>query len=157
MLAYEDNELAALEKQAILLANMYDEIPPNAVEAARMAVKFLNCGQEGEQDEPGPRLYSFGKDADLIFAAFQQTHGIDLQSSDLHWWKFMALFMDLGADTAFCNLIGLRKRVKTGKATKEERQAARDLGDAFNVPELDTRSLEELEQEARFMQLIGAG
>jgi hypothetical protein len=65
--------------------------------------------------------------------------------------------MDLGADTAFCNLVGLRKRVKSGKATKEEREVAREMGDLFDVPEPDLRTAEEKEQEAEFMRLLHGG
>jgi hypothetical protein len=117
----------------------------------------LNGDKTGNDDEPGLRLYSFSKDADFIFAAFRQTHGIDLQKVDLHWWEFLALFMDLGADTTFCQLVNLRKRVKTGKATKEEKQAARDMGDAFDIPEADTRTLDEKEAEAEFLKLVQGG
>lgn len=154
--AFEDNTLAGIEKRQVLLVNLYKDPPPNLISAFEAGIKFLNMGEEGH-DDGGPRVYSFSKDANLIFAAFRQTHGIDLGTAELHWWKFLALFMDLGADTAFCNLVSLRKRVKTGKATKEERQAAREMGEAFDLPEADTRDLEEREAEAEFMRLLGSG
>lgn len=158
ILAFEDNTLTDFEKQTILLQNLYPNISdiPNAEIAIKQGIKFLNGGKaskENDEDEP-LRLYSFAKDAELIFAAFKQTHGIDLDTADLHWWKFLALFMDLGAETAFCNLIGLRQRLKTGKATKEERQMARDMPGLIDLPEIDTRTLEEKEKEAEFMRLI---
>ena len=105
-------------------------------------MEFLN-GDAVEGDGSGLRLYSFSKDANLIFAAFRQTHGIDLSTADLHWWEFLALFSDLGANTTFVSMISLRRRVKTGKASKEEIASARDIGDAFNLPKLETRTLEE--------------
>jgi hypothetical protein len=156
ILAFEDNELTGLEKQMLLLANLYPERPGNIEKAIEQAIKFLNGGREdGDDGTHKPRVYSFSKDADLIFAAFYQTHGIDHQTTELHWWKFQALFMDLGADTAFCQLVNLRKRVKTGRATKEERRAAREMGAIFDVPELDTRTPDEREAEARFLELVG--
>lgn len=159
ILAFEDETLVGIEKQIILLDNLYPVMPNNISEALRLAGLFLNGGKEnGEDAEQMPRLYSFSKDANLIYAAFKQTHGIDLSDTEyLHWWKFLALFMDLGSDTAFCNLVGLRKRVKIGTATKEERQAAREMGDLFDVPEFDNRSLEEKEQEAEFLQMLEKG
>lgn len=160
-MAFEDNELAGFEKQIVLLQNLYLEIPDDVKAAATQAIKFLDGGKEsaeGEEETENPRVFSFSKDADLIFAAFKQTHGIDLQEVEyMHWWKFMALFMDLGSETTFCNLVSLRKRVKTGKATKEERQAAREMGDLFELPEIDERTLEEKEAEAEFMRLLGKG
>jgi len=156
ILAFEDNELTAYEKYVVMLNNLFPEMPPDTTIAIKQALKFLNGGREdGDDGTPKPRVYSFSKDADLIFAAFYQTHGVDLQIADLHWWKFQALFMDLGADTAFCQLVNLRKRVKTGRATKEERRAAREMGAIFDVPELDTRTPDEREAEARFLELVG--
>jgi hypothetical protein len=156
ILAFEDDQLTGYEKQMIMLENLYPQPIEDVQAALEMGMKFLDGGKVGEDEDSGPRLFSFEKDANLIFAAFRQTHGIDLQNIEyLHWWSFLALFMDLGADTAFCNLVGLRKRVKSGKATKEERETAREMGDMFDVPEIDTRTLEEREQEAEFMRLIG--
>lgn len=154
LMAFEDNDLAGVEKQMVLIANLYEEQPKNLHLAYEAGVRFLNMGEESREEELGPRVYSFCKDARLIFAAFRQTHGIDLATAELHWWKFLALFMDLGAETAFCQLVGLRKRVKTGKATKEERQAAREMGEMFDLPDVDTRSLDEREREADFMRLL---
>lgn len=142
-----------------MLTTLFPEIPPDTERALIQALNFLNGGKDEKEDEGecSPRVYSFSKDADLIFAAFRQTHGIDLETTQMHWWKFLALFMDLGSETAFCNLVSLRKRVKTGKATKEERQVAREMGNVFDVQEIDTRSLEEKEQEAEFMRLVNSG
>lgn len=153
--AFEDNELTPQEKQIILLLNLYKVIPPNIEQAVRMANTFLNGGEAGADEETAPyRLYSFTKDARFIYAAFRQTHGIDLTKADLHWWQFLSLFMDLGAETTFSQLIGLRKRIKSGKASKEERAAAREMGEAFEVPDIDRRTLEEKEAESEFMRLV---
>lgn len=53
--ALEDTALAELEKQAVMLRLFYcDAVPPNAAEAVRLAVKFLNCGQEPENAALAP-------------------------------------------------------------------------------------------------------
>ena len=156
LLAYEDDELTAYEKQMITLENLYPKIPEDTQGAIEQAMKFLNGGKAetaGEEDLP-MRLYSFSKDAELIFSAFRQTHGIDLETAKLHWWSFLALFMDIGADTTFCNLVSLRKRIKTGKASKEELQSASEMGDLMDIPELDTRTPDERDQERAFMEQI---
>ncbi len=159
ILAFEDVTLADLEKQAILLDNLYPVLPDNVTEAFAQGMKFLNGGEvDSDDDVPGLRLYSCERDANLIFAAFRQTHGIDLENvKDLHWWKFLALFNDLGAETTFCNLVGLRKRIKTGKASKEELSAVRDMREWIDLPEPDTRTPEEREQEAEFLRLVEEG
>lgn len=135
ILDMESSELTDEEKYILLLRRLYGDVVPNDVEMAlKLAVKFLDGGKDAQEENPfadNTRLYSFEKDATLIYAAFRQTHGIDLQKVELHWWQFLALFQDLGADTAFCSLVNLRRRVNSGEASKEERQYALKLGDAF--------------------------
>ena len=140
-----------------MLRNLYLDEPENVEEAIRQAVKFLNCGKENEdtQQSNESRLYSFSKDASFIFAAFRQTHGIDLETIHLHWWKFIALFMDLGSETTWSHIVGLRKRLKDGSAFDEERKVADEMRDIIDIPQPDTRTIEEREQELEFMRLIG--
>ena len=157
LLAYEDNELTNQEKMEVLLS-IFVIVPDDIEEAVRQANWFLNGGEESKESE-GPRVYSFAKDAAMIFAAFKQVHGIDLTTADLHWWQFVALFQAVIAnqDSAFGSLVTLRYRLKTGKATKEERDAARRIPDLIDIPDVDTRSLEEREAERRFNELIEQG
>lgn len=157
IMAFEDSELTQLEKSLVFYDNLFIDKPEDVKSALEYGVEFLNCGKD--EDDPGGnvgfRVFSWAKDANLIYAAFQQTHGIDLTSVEfMHWWRFVALFMDMGSDTAFCNLVGLRQKVMTGKASKEERQAAREMGQMFVVDQIDDRSIEEIEAEREFMELI---
>jgi hypothetical protein len=158
ILAFEDDALTVEEKATVLLMNLYPAIPENTEEAFKQGIKFLNGGRDtdGEVTESPMRLYSFSKDAGFIFSAFRQTHGIDLETEELHWWKFLALFMDLGADTVFCSLTGLRKRLKTNKATKEERAAAAEMGDLIDVPEPDLTPPDVRSADEEFMKLLGS-
>lgn len=156
IMAYEDNELTMAEKQAVLLFNIYVDIPRDVEAAVKEALNYLNAG-EASGENSGVRVYSFMKDASLIYAAFRQSHGIDLTTAELHWHQFMALFMDLGSETAFTQLISLRRRVKTGKASKEERQIAIELGESFDVPDIDDRTLQEREEEDEFLRLVREG
>ena len=159
VVACEDNELTPQEKQIITLANLYSRQPPDIREAMVQAKWFLDCGRDGEGTSEGrqqPRVYSFAKDSEMIFAAFKQVHGIDLDTANLHWWKFIALFMAVIANqnTAFGSLVTLRLRVKTGRATKDEQRAAREMGELFDVPDVDTRSIEQKDALRRFDELV---
>lgn len=156
IMAFEDNELTPQEKQLILLGNLYSVVPNDLGAALDRANWFLNGGKDSatNTDEENPRVYSFAKDGNFIYAAFRQTHGIDLATANLHWWTFLALFMDLGQDTTFCQLTALRKRLKTGKASKEERAAAREMGDIIDLPDIDNRTLDEKELESEFLRKV---
>lgn len=162
ILDMESSELTDEEKCILLLKRMYgDVIPEDGETAIKLAVKFLDGGKEPPEEEnpfaDNKRLYSFEKDSALIYAAFQQTHGIDLQKVDLHWWQFLALFQDLGADTAFCNMINLRRRVNSGEATKEERQYALKLGDAFEVIDPSEALTETDNENVTLFELLSSG
>lgn len=155
-MAFEDNDLTPQEKQIVLLTNLYSVVPGDTQAALETANWFLAGGKEASDNGHGVRVYSFAKDANYIFAAFRQTHGIDLSTAKLHWWTFLALFMDLSPDTTFCQLVGLRKRIKTGKATKEEMAAAREMSDLIELDRVDERTLEEKEIESEFLRKVEA-
>lgn len=153
LVAFEDNDLTPQEKQIVLLANIYPDVPENTMEALEKAYWFLSGGNDTvSNDEPKSRLVSYSKDANLIFAAFRQTHNIDLVTTDLHWWAFLALFMDLGQDTFFCQLTSLRSRVASGKASKEDVEMKNSLGDLFEVDDYDSRTIKEKEIDRIFEQ-----
>lgn len=157
LLAFEDNGLTEEEKTSIMLQNLFLEIPDNVITALDICQWFLNGGTESsETDEVGDgwKLYSFHQDAMLIFAAFRSTHGIDLQKEEMHWWKFLALFMDLGSSTAFCQLVASRKRIHSGNATPEEKKAAREMGALFEIEQIDSRSIREKEQSIIFDKMV---
>lgn len=148
MLAFEDTDLTAYEKTVIMLHNLFgDTIPEDTEEALQKCQWFLNCGAESSEEEESHsrRLFSWAKDANFIFSAFNATHGIDLQSTKMHWWRFYALFMDLGQDTTFCSMTALRKRYYAGKCSKEERAAIRDMWDVFDIPDEQEFTLDEQE------------
>jgi hypothetical protein len=151
--ALESLMLTHEEKEFLLLANLYLRTPANLPAAFEAAQWFLNGGQVYD-DSDAPRVVSFAKDAPLIYAAFRQTHGIDLSVIDLHWWQFIALMQGLDPQSNFRQLIDLRLRVKTGKASPAEIKAARELGDLFDIPEIDTRSRDQIEAEAEFWRLV---
>ena len=162
ILDMESSELTDEEKCILLLRRIYGETIPNDVETAiKLAVKFLDGGKEQSEEEnpfaDNVRLYSFEKDATLIYAAFRQTHGIDLHKVDLHWGQFLALFQDLGADTGFCNLVNLRRRVNSGEATKEERQYALKLGDTFTIVDPEDMLTEIDNENADLFDLLSNG
>jgi len=141
-----------------MLELLYLDKPDNLHEAFEQGMRFLNGGEKIKDAEKyGTRLYSFDKDANFIMAAFRQTHGVDLETENMHWWKFLALFMDLGGDTTFSNLVRLRKRLKNGKASKEERATASEIREIIDLPENEPQTLEELEALEKFKELVKRG
>ena len=77
---------------------------------------FFSCGREKKKKSfpwkiagiNNKQPFDFEEDADLIYAGFMQQYGIDLQEEDMHWWKFMILLENLGADTRLSRIMEYR-------------------------------------------------
>lgn len=91
---------------------------------------FLSCGRK-KQKKRFPKKaagindeqpFDFVKDADLIYAGFMQQYHIDLQESNMHWWKFMILLENLGSETRLSKIMEYRTLDTNNKRlSKEER------------------------------------
>lgn len=146
MLAFEDRELNLFEKQSVMLSLLYGEnIPENTAEALRLAVKFLNCGEVSEEKGSVTgdcgRLFSFEKDAQYILTAVNQTHGVNLECENPHWWAFVYMFMDLKEDCFFNRILYLRSQKQKGKLTPDERKTwdkMRNILELENANPVDT-------------------
>lgn len=124
--AFEDEDLLDEEKYLILTKRLYiDEVEDeNLQEAIIKGIKFLDLGEENKNNEENvKRLYSFTKDDNYIYTGIRQSHNIDLNSIEyLHWWNFVYLFLDIGQDCMFNQLVYYRKRKNEGKLTKDEKK-----------------------------------
>lgn len=119
--AFSDPELTEPEKIEVMVRLLYPSPPRNLSAAAKQGMKFLNLGEPAEMSSDPP-VYSFEKDSRYIYTAFKSSYDIDLESIGyMHWWKFRALFSDLG-DCFFSQLVGIRSRMRTGELLDSERK-----------------------------------
>lgn len=156
IMAFEDNELTESEKIFVLLKNLYkNEIKQEDMEEACLkAMKFIDCGKQHhvEKDET-PRIYSFEQDANYIYSGIIQTHNVDLEKEkNMHWWKFMSLFMDMSSECTFGELIYYRKRKAEGKLTKEEKEQYNKIKDIIELQKTNIKSKAREEFFRRFNQ-----
>ena len=90
----------------------------------------------------------FIQDGPLIYAAFMQAYGLDLndQRGKLHWWKFSALLNGLPKDTRLMEVVQIRTKPmpKPTKYNAEERAQLARLKHEFKL---------ELTEEERYQQL----
>lgn len=107
-----DASLPARAKVARALAAYYPaDMPPDAEAAFHAALWFYRGGQAEAASEGGgghERLYDFAADADAVYAAFYAQYGLDLQTAQLHWWAFRALFSQLAGDHALLSRMAVR-------------------------------------------------
>ena len=66
-------------------------VPENENEALRLADKFLKCGKTTTSVQKSKIDMDFEYDMPYIVASFMSDYGIDLEKTDMHFWKFCEL------------------------------------------------------------------
>lgn len=112
--------------QALRLYYRDEDMPEDAEAAYRAAIWFFGGGggrrAARRPAAEGKRVIDFDMDAGLIYAAFLDQYGVDLQDvRELHWWKFRAMFQGLRGDHAICRRMAVRGARLGDARTKEER------------------------------------
>lgn len=112
-----------------------DTLPPNLVSAVLGMLAFLNGDTDffvSSEKKKTPKIYSFSQDANTIYAAFYEKYGIDLCDTDMHWYKFCALFAGLADDNPFKTLIKIRttdeSEIKNTKARRRIKELKAKYG-----------------------------
>lgn len=155
IMAFEDDELAPMDKYEVLVRRLYKKLPHNFEKAVEEGVRFLDCGETRKTaNSSEKRVYKFSKDGRYIYSAIKQTHQVDLEEIEfLHWWKFVFLFSDIRSDCAFSNMIYLRNKKNEGKLTKDERKIYVKSRDILDINYDDKPS----EEEREFMRRLQGG
>lgn len=86
-------------------------------------------GESHENADGGrsrPIAFDFEQDSEFIYSAFLGAYGIDLTTSQIHWWKFKALFKSLPNDCEFSRIMGYRI-TPLSDVPKNQRQFYRNM------------------------------
>lgn len=125
-------------EKARLALNLYYDNLPNNLEAAMQKIYWFYAG--GDTPKKGAktggnakRIYSFEHDSEYIYAAFLADYGIDLLKTNLHWWKFKALFQSLREDNLINKIMGYRS-MDISKLKGEEKRYYQKLQKQFAIP-----------------------
>lgn len=163
--AYEDPDLLEMVKHRVMVKLLFLEPPPFCEETVRAAIKFLDGGDDTPFTKPAgepKRLFSFQQDMKFIRSAVQRTHGVNLrESSDLHWWKFLDMFMDLDENSMFSRILQLRHQKMKNKLTKEEKKLWAEMKDilVLKTPDmiLGAEELSDAEKELARLESLANG
>lgn len=146
--AIEDKELSEQEKAEIMLKILYidwQEIPQRDLQTAlEKGREFIDCGISGEERK-GVALMNWEKDSPIIAPAINKSAGMDVRSVKyMHWWTFMAAYMEIH-DSMFNQVIQIRqKRSKKQKLETWEREFYQSNKKMIDLEETDRgRSKEE--------------
>lgn len=119
---------------------------------------FFSCGREKKKKSFPRKIaginskqpFDFAEDADLIYAGFLQQYGIDLQEEDMHWWKFMILLENLGADTRLSRIMEYRTIDTASKhLSKEQRKFYQAMQRYYG---LDGKQVPEMSEQDRLVE-----
>lgn len=154
----QNPNLSDQEKAREALSLYYPQIPYDIEGAIDALLWFYRCGADAPKPDGGEsghkqqmkKAYCFEQDCDLIYAAFWSSYHIDLSVSNLHWWKFRALFRGLPSDCEIVKIIGYRTADLNGldKATKKHYEKMRKLYAIKNPRSVEsTMSLAERNQK----------
>lgn len=150
----------AARAEAALRIAFGDPLPPHVslhrAEAVEAAVAWAAFNEPSppptQRQRRAARIRSFDwdYDAEAVVADFQRYYGIDLTdlATEMHWWRFWALFRGLPAESACMGLMGLR----TADESDYKGDALRSLREGKMRAMLPARNEEEA---ARYTNLLG--
>lgn len=102
------------EKVDRALSLYFPVVPEDIAGAIDAMLWFYRCGSDPKETSEEPskghvkKSYCFEQDAELIYSAFFNVYQIDLAETDLHWWKFRALFAGLPSECEIKKIMGYR-------------------------------------------------
>ena len=154
-LLMQDNQIKEKDKIMMSIKLFYKEQPSNIKKAIDGILYFYRCGEDIKTNKKADKsdgeihkkqIYSYEYDAKLIYSAFLDQYGIDLNEIDyLHWFKFKALFEGLNSENKICEIMSYRSIDLNKIKDKDERKRYRKLQRQFALP--DNRTQDEKEQE----------
>lgn len=125
---------------------MYKRQKPQDRESGLLAlIQFCNPPQILPRTEKttGDKIVDYTVDGDYIYAAFMEQYGIDLLETDLHWYKFQALFRGLH-NTKLNEIIGYRSYENTGGKRDAYTRQMEKLKNAWELPPENSEGDEDL-------------
>ena len=98
------------KRYAEMLTKYYISLPPKLSDAISALCRFYAGGTLPQKNSAGTgqRLYSYDRDAQMIYCAFFAQYHIDLEKENMHWWKFLALLRGLDENSRFMQVVRLR-------------------------------------------------
>lgn len=153
-LLMQDKEIEKEDKLALALGLFYEDVPQDISKAFDGILWFYTKGkykkeEKGEKTERGKdkkKIYSYEHDADLIYTAFLDQYGVDLNEVDyLHWFKFKSMFEGLKSENKICEIMGYRSIDISKIKDKDEKKRYKKLQKEWALP--DDRTEEEKEQD----------
>ena len=114
-----DVKLQKQERLFLTLLFFYPEFdrisPEHYEEAVEQCFWFINGGRSEENSAKQPRLMDWEQDFPYIVSPVNRVIGHEIRADDyLHWWTFLAAYMEIGECT-FAQIVHIRDMRSKGK------------------------------------------
>ncbi len=142
-----DPELNDGEKAAGALEIFYPSLEgvTDRGEALRQCLRFIDGAQETERKkQKSPRLMDWDHDFERIVAPVNRVLGyearavpydLETNTGGLHWWTFIAAYMEIGNDCSIAQIVSIRDKLARGKKLeKHEREWYRRNRELVDIP-----------------------
>ena len=130
-------------------------IPDNADLAVDAVLEFYLCGKQAEggkaSGKNGKHFYDYSEDWKYFIAAFRQQYGIDLNTAQLHWWEFSALFAGLTDETELVKIMQIRCTNLKDISDKKERDRIKKLQERYALKQYRRKHYKTAEERDRAM------
>lgn len=143
----EDESIGNIERSLAIIYLLFGEEGINAkddyVKLLELAQKYLLCGKEYKENDEKPDM-DFEQDYDLIEASFMSDFHIDLQNTQMHWWKFFNLMNGLSnSELGNCCVLNRVRNFRNFDLSKiedsKERQKAQEIQHEIRVRKNDKK------------------
>ncbi len=103
----------------------------------KQSIEYDRKGNPMPIQKESKKSIDFNKDAEYIYASFQQAYNINLhrEQGKLHWHEFKALLNGLPSDTVMQRIIQIRLWEPSKGESGEYKQAMRELQNAYSLGE----------------------
>ena len=157
LVALADPELDQQGKAEVVLKCFYpdyEEIRKEDAEAAlKAAAVFIDGGEELPESARRHRLMDWEHDFDHIIAPVNRVLGYEARAvpyreeydeetgawhseGGLHWWTFLAAYMEIGGECAMAQIVSLRDKLARGKKLeKHEREWYNRNRELVDIPQ----------------------
>lgn len=157
MEAISDPDLSVQDRALCLIELFYMEPDRvrNAKEAVEACYSFIDMGEPS--GKKSPRVMDWKQDFKYIIAPVNRVLGCeargieydyDTNTGGLHWWTFMAAYMEIGGDCMFSQIVSIRdKQARGKKLEKYEKEWARRNSDLIAFRQKFSEDESELAKE----------
>ena len=159
-LALDDWQLGDEERVLTALSLLYGEGIPDDMNVALDGLRwFLTCGKEADKasysdiddvdnakesvNVKGDDIsFDFEVDSSNIYAAFLKNYNIDLTNTDMHWFKFIALFSNL-KNTSLNDMMYYRT-IDLSQYKGEQKAEMKALKERYKIHKITKQQVENL-------------